>query len=411
VEFNVERSFTMSLGDEEKFVDVMEVTVGSIEFEDTRVHQSSLSKKSDRSYSSGSSAQVHLNLELEDAGDDDDAKSVKSVTFSPRELSIPGDYTPRSRLSASLGSPSRLSAASPSPRSILKSRDNSKELSQFKKMREREEKFVQIMKRGSVLTKYTSKGHASERHFYVSEDGSELCWRRVKFTTKKLVKKLLFQNIPVKKVILADVKQVVLGPRTPGFVKYDWQTGCPWNCFSLVMHDRCVDIECKSREEFMIWFQGLQYLCPLSPKSLSRAQVNWLRMLLKTSQMATEMSVDVQDVWRMLVKESRMEIAKQTGQASSGSLSDNSPKKEQIMVAQSIIRPASFSMDQLSPKASIHLEVVGSKSKRGNSMDTVSPKDKEQLHMGAGSSNSLEITDVSNEDVSDKADTITEKSS
>eukprot|EP00475_Leptophrys_vorax_P009988 TRINITY_DN1665_c0_g1_i1.p1 TRINITY_DN1665_c0_g1~~TRINITY_DN1665_c0_g1_i1.p1 ORF type:complete len:216 (+),score=38.35 TRINITY_DN1665_c0_g1_i1:182-829(+) len=75
------------------------------------------------------------------------------------------------------------------------------------------------------------------------------------------------------------------------------------------MDGRTLDIECKTREQFMTWFLGLQALCPLSYKFWNRSQLNWHRALYKTLQIAGNSGVDITTVWNDLVALSRKELA------------------------------------------------------------------------------------------------------
>lgn len=109
-------------------------------------------------------------------------------------------------------------------------------------------------------------------------------------------------------MILADVRGIVFGPRTERFDDYDWLKSQPYNCFSIICDGRTLDIECKTREQFMTWFLGMQALCPLSHKFWNRGQLNWHRALYKTLQIAGNNGVDITTVWNDLVALSRKEL-------------------------------------------------------------------------------------------------------
>jgi hypothetical protein len=130
-------------------------------------------------------------------------------------------------------------------------------------------------------------------------------------------------------VILADVRGIVFGPRTERFDSYDWLKWQPYNCFSIIMDGRTLDVECKTREQFMTWFLGLQALCPLSHKFWNRGQLNWHRALYKTLQIAGNSGVDITTVWNDLVALSRKELnsKKEFERRRSSTPANNAPVK------------------------------------------------------------------------------------
>jgi hypothetical protein len=161
---------------------------------------------------------------------------------------------------------------------------------------------LQRLKKGDSMTKYYDGGATRKRHFYVSDDGSELRWCSTKFKgiSRKIVKN--------SSLVLAEVRGIVFGPRTERFSQYDWLKSHPYNCFSIICERRTLDIECKNREQFMVWFLGLQALSPLSHKFWNRGQLNWHRALYKTLQLAGNSGKDISVVWKELVELSRKQI-------------------------------------------------------------------------------------------------------
>jgi hypothetical protein len=118
-------------------------------------------------------------------------------------------------------------------------------------------------------------------------------------------KKVPAQPDPEQVILLADVETVVFGPRTDGFGGYGWNAGIPYNCFSLVLPEETVDIECPDRKTFMTWFMGMQYVTPLSFQHLSRGMVCWYRAYVISMIKAKENGMSVQEYWKMLVEQAK----------------------------------------------------------------------------------------------------------
>jgi hypothetical protein len=155
---------------------------------------------------------------------------------------------------------------------------------------------INRLRDGAKLRKYSSKkGEAAYRYFYVSSDGTELLWCKSRHFTK----------FTSSKIILASVKQIIMGPRTQGFKNFEWKQENAWLCFSLISESRNVDIQCGSKDEFDTWFFGLQHLVPLSHKFFNRAQVNWRRVLFKTAKASLLCEIPIDDVWHQIVEYTR----------------------------------------------------------------------------------------------------------
>ncbi len=161
---------------------------------------------------------------------------------------------------------------------------------------------------------FFESGSGRAKYFFVSQDGSELYWcslsnvssqrlEYIKDPTK--FKKVPDQPHPDKVIILADVETVVFGPRTDAFGGYGWNAGLPYNCFSLILPEETVDIECPDRKSFMNWFLGLQSLTPLSFQHLTRGMVCWYRAYVISMIKAKELGLNVQEYWKMLVDQAK----------------------------------------------------------------------------------------------------------
>ncbi len=131
------------------------------------------------------------------------------------------------------------------------------------------------------------------------------------------------------------MKLIIVGPRTQPFSKYDWKTGRPWNCFSLIADHRSVDIECLSRDQFMTWYFGLMQLVPLNFNNLDKPQVLWRLGLYKTVQISLQCKIPVNDVWHRLVKQARDELygKKDEDQSKSVDPSTSSPRSQKFIQA------------------------------------------------------------------------------
>jgi hypothetical protein len=176
---------------------------------------------------------------------------------------------------------------------ILKSKITANELEKMLKREQKRQDAVEKLKliSGSVMLKYNAKGDKHKRLFYLSEDESELQWKKHKFSRN------------VSSIDLASVKQMIIGPRTSRFCRFDWVNGKPWLCFSLITDARTVDIECQSIEEFDTWFQGLNALVPTSKDTrFSRGKMLWQRALIKSIQISVRSKINsLELVWQEMV--------------------------------------------------------------------------------------------------------------
>jgi len=162
----------------------------------------------------------------------------------------------------------------------------------LKKEQKRQDAVEKLKQRsGSVLYKYIAKGDKHKRLFYLSEDGTELQWKKHKISRG------------ASWIDLASVRQMIIGPRTERFRSFDWINGKPWLCFSLVTDSRTVDIECRNVEEFDIWFQGLNALVPTSRDTrYSRGRILWQRALIKSIQISVRSKKNsLEAVWQDMV--------------------------------------------------------------------------------------------------------------
>jgi len=180
-------------------------------------------------------------------------------------------------------------------RSILKSTLKPAEIEAILVQREKRQAMLDKMKEGTVLWKYSHESKCEKRTFCISKDETEMMWKHIG----------KISSIKTTRIPFASVKNIVYGPRTPGFKSFDWKVGKSWLCFSVVCEGRNVDIECPDLETFELWFFGIQQLAPLSHKFLTPSQVNWKRALYKTAQVSLVCELPLEDVWHELVRLSR----------------------------------------------------------------------------------------------------------
>jgi hypothetical protein len=158
-------------------------------------------------------------------------------------------------------------------RSILKSSCSIGALLKFKERCQLEKQLQRVVVKGAWMTKFEADGSRSRQWFSVSPDGSDLAWNGF----GKILAKLLLTKS--EQISLADVDGLVPGPMTVHFQLNDWSVYNPANCFTIVLRNSLVCVECPDRETFMCWFLGLQSLCPMnSAHYISRAKLNWIRM-------------------------------------------------------------------------------------------------------------------------------------
>lgn len=222
----------------------------------------------------------------------------KNVSFGIADSFSPPKEKRFSSLSSWSMTSSSTSSSSHSSRGIMKVRENrnEKEYQRFMKQQELISELLKQLRKGTNMIKHGSDGIPTKRFFFINQDGTELRWTHSSDHSR------VYQS---KAILLADVKSIVFGPRTPKFAKFDWINGKPYNCFSIIVENRertlTLDMECETREDFMNFYFGIQALAPLSHKSLSRAQVNWYRSLYKSLQIAKKDKISASEVWRQLV--------------------------------------------------------------------------------------------------------------
>lgn len=186
----------------------------------------------------------------------------------------------------------------------LRKKDNMKEFEKFVKRRVFENALLSKLQKGTSMLQYGrgSKKSGKIRKFWVSKDGTELVFQ------KESIKRLSLQKImpnlsALRRIPLAEVERILHGPRTKGFEDYNLFEGNPENCFSLVLSNgKCVELECLSRDDFMLWFQGLQCLCPLSSQYLSRAKINWQRFHMKVFVLQASQNLAILEILQSLTR-------------------------------------------------------------------------------------------------------------
>lgn len=178
------------------------------------------------------------------------------------------------------------------------------------------EQAIAHLKEGIYVTKYTLKGIPKLRFIKVSSDGSQLMWKSktAGFYTK---------------IQLASAKLLVVGPRSRPFERYSWKKGRPWQCLTIHCVDRTVDLEFVTREEFLMWYDGLLHLVPLNSNNKSLAMVNWYRLLFKSVQISLQTQLAVPKVWKIFVTESKLQLAEE-GQKMKVALPEHSAQYEMI---------------------------------------------------------------------------------
>lgn len=215
--------------------------------------------------------------------------SEKSISLPP----TPRSGRRRSSVRFDVSPSSRSTSVEPTPRPCLKKFTlNLEELAKLSVFEKERSDFIHILQEGAILTKIYSSGEQSKKFFFVSKDGSELKYVSMEASAS---------NRSESRVTLAAIRGVRFGIAKFGQV-YDWENGSPENCFSIVLsRERRIDVECPSKEVMVKWFLGLQILCPMSHKNISRAQLNWRRAQYKSVKMAKEQGVSENELWRNLV--------------------------------------------------------------------------------------------------------------
>jgi len=160
-------------------------------------------------------------------------------------------------------------------------------------------RLLQVLKLGDVFNVFMGSAGCRNVRMKVSDDGTEL-W----VSPPEILPSLKESQLVI--LHLADVMRIVPGPRTQMFKNYDFLNNNPQDCFSLLFPGRItLDIECKSRDNFMNWYQGLQYLVPRNYRHLSRGRLNWTRAIILSLKRARKTSQTVIVVWRHLVLDAK----------------------------------------------------------------------------------------------------------
>jgi hypothetical protein len=106
------------------------------------------------------------------------------------------------------------------------------------------EQAITALKKGAYLLKYGRRGKPKFCPFRLSNDESVLIW---------------FSGKEEKHLRLSQVSRIVPGQRTAIFQRYPRpEKEC--QSFSLISHDRSLDIICKDKDEAEVWFAGLKTL-------------------------------------------------------------------------------------------------------------------------------------------------------
>ncbi|VAH85286.1 unnamed protein product [Triticum turgidum subsp. durum] len=106
------------------------------------------------------------------------------------------------------------------------------------------EQAITALKKGAYLLKYGRRGKPKFCPFRLSNDESVLIW---------------FSGKEEKHLRLSHVSRIMPGQRTAIFQRYPRpEKEC--QSFSLISHDRSLDIICKDKDEAEVWFAGLKTL-------------------------------------------------------------------------------------------------------------------------------------------------------
>lgn len=194
----------------------------------------------------------------------DTLKSTKSVTF------VKADW----RTSSFQQSPRKSMLKNPLSQERIETRIGRLHVPEL--LLHRLQKGVEVMKLSTI-------GKVAKRFIWVSPDGTELRWSKVS-SIRLLTRRPSLTGFS--KIELADCIELFCGPKSHNFRDYDWVHGHPYNCLSLVMPDRTLDLEFDNRGEFMCWYQGLQHFVPLSHTFLNRGKLNWHRLFCKLAQIS-----------------------------------------------------------------------------------------------------------------------------
>ncbi|XP_078442230.1 PH, RCC1 and FYVE domains-containing protein 1-like isoform X2 [Wolffia australiana] len=106
------------------------------------------------------------------------------------------------------------------------------------------EQAIIALKKGAYLLKYGRRGKPKFCPFRLANDESVLIW---------------FSDKEEKQLKLSQVSRIIPGQRTAIFQRYPRpEKEC--QSFSLIYHDRSLDLICKDKDEAEVWFAGLKAL-------------------------------------------------------------------------------------------------------------------------------------------------------
>eukprot|EP00474_Spongospora_subterranea_P000850 CRZ01308.1 hypothetical protein [Spongospora subterranea] len=150
------------------------------------------------------------------------------------------------------------------------------------------------LKRGLYLLKHKANGTVKKRFFRLSADCSEVVWGKSPSRISGSMN-------------MAEVHAIVMGPRTPGFSNFDWNTGVPWLCLSVIGEKKYLDFECSKIDEVRSMITGLQSCAPLSYEFMNYGRMLWVRCIIRAIQMARRAGIYTLDVFRNLEVKAKME--------------------------------------------------------------------------------------------------------
>ena len=158
--------------------------------------------------------------------------------------------------------------------------------------------YLQQLIRGASLRKLNQYGKAERRYFWVSGDGSELCWSKTDskgnkssglFTRKKIIS-------------LIDCVRIRYGATTAmRFLRYNNDLHESWLAFTVHMPDKSIDIVCENDRQVTEWYLGLQSLAPLSTSYLSIGSLLIKRARMKIRHLAKMNGLTPIDTFNIII--------------------------------------------------------------------------------------------------------------
>lgn len=108
--------------------------------------------------------------------------------------------------------------------------------------------YYEFLSKGSIAYKYNySNSKRMRRHFWVDEERAQLCWGKARNDEER-------QTMDLK-----DSVGILYGPMTSTFQRCEQLEDSSWCCFSLLFHDRTLDLAVPG-SAIEPWFMGLQHL-------------------------------------------------------------------------------------------------------------------------------------------------------